>query len=123
MYANTAHNTYAQNNIAIESNEKLIEMLYEGILRFNMQAKKAIQDGDIEKRVYWINRSIAIISELINSLDSSQGQVAEYLGGLYDYQLQQLGYASIENDTTKIDAVNKVFKGLIAAWRESTGVN
>ena len=123
MYANAAHNVYAQNNIAIESKEKLIEMLYEGVLRFNMQAKKSIMDGDIEKRVHWINRSIAIIAELSSSLDSSQGQVAEYLQGLYTYQLQQLTFASIENDITKIDSVNNVFKGLLAAWRESTNLN
>jgi flagellar protein FliS len=123
MYGNTAHNVYAQNNIAIESKEKLIEMLYEGVLRFNMQAKKAINDGDIEKRVYFVNRSIAIISELTSSLDSSQGQVSEYLDGLYNYQLQQLTFASIENDISKIDSVNTVFKGLLAAWRESTQVS
>ena len=59
MYGNTAHNIYAQNNVGIESPEKLIAMLYEGILRFNAPAKKAIRDGDIEKRVYWTNRSIS----------------------------------------------------------------
>ena len=35
MYGNTAHSIYAQNNVGIESPEKLISMLYEGILRFN----------------------------------------------------------------------------------------
>ena len=35
---NVAYNTYAKNNVAVESPEKLIEMLYEGILRFNAQA-------------------------------------------------------------------------------------
>lgn len=122
MYGNTAHNVYAQNNIGIESPTKLIEMLYEGVLRFNMQAKKSIRDGDVEKRVYWINRSIAIIGELSSNLDASQGQVAEYLEGLYSYQLQQLTFANIENDIDKIDSVNNVFKGLLAAWRESTDV-
>lgn len=52
MYANTAYNTYAQNNIGIESPEKLIAMLYEGVLRFNAQAKKAIKEKNIEKKVY-----------------------------------------------------------------------
>jgi len=37
MYGSTAHNIYAQNNIGIESPAKLIEMLYEGVLRFNAQ--------------------------------------------------------------------------------------
>ena len=122
MYANTAHNVYAENNIGIESPTKLIEMLYEGILRFNMQAKKAIRDSDIEKRTYWVKRSLAIITELMNSLDMSEGQVSEYLNGLYSFQLQELASASMNNDESKIDEVNLVFKGLLEAWRESTNV-
>ena len=82
MYGNNAHNIYAQNNIGIESPAKLIEMLYEGVLRFNAQAKKAIKDGKVDKKVYWINRSIAIISELLSTLDKSQGEISTYLDGL-----------------------------------------
>ncbi|MEA3372130.1 MAG: flagellar export chaperone FliS [Campylobacterota bacterium] len=122
MYSNGAYNIYAQNNVGVESPAKLIEMLYEGVLRFNAQAKKAIKDGDIEKKVYWINRSIAIITELTVVLDSSQGQVAEYLEGLYTYQLQLLASASIDNDMVKLDEVSNVFKELLGAWRESTDV-
>lgn len=122
MYSNGAYNIYAQNNVGVESPAKLIEMLYEGVLRFNAQAKKAIKDGDIEKKVYWINRSIAIITELTVVLDSSQGQVAEYLEGLYTYQLQLLTSASIDNDMVKLDEVSNVFKELLGAWRESTDV-
>ena len=88
MYNNNlAYNTYAQNNIGVESPEKLIQMMYEGVLRFNMQAKRSINDADIERRTYWINRSNAVISELINILDYSQGDVAHYLAGLYQRQL------------------------------------
>jgi len=122
MYGNTAHSIYAQNNAGIESPEKLIEMLYEGVLRFNAQAKKAIKDGDISKRVYWTNRSIAIITELIATLDKTQGDVAEYLDGLYGYEIQLLTTASLENSPEKLDEVSKVFKGLLEAWRESTNV-
>ena len=117
-----AYDTYAQNNMGIESPEKLIEMLYEGVLRFNMQVKKAIRDEDIEKRSYWVNRSMAIITELHSNLDKSQGEVAEYLEGLYTHQLKELVLASRDNDLEKLDSVNNVFKGLLAAWRESTGL-
>ena len=79
MYGNTAHNIYAQNNVGIESPAKLVEMLYEGVLRFNAQAKRAMKDGNVEKRVYWINRSTAVITELVSVLDYKQGDVAEYL--------------------------------------------
>lgn len=122
MYGNVAHDIYAQNNLGIESPAKLIEMLYEGVLRFNAQAKKAIKDENIEKRVYWINRSIAIITELISILDISQGKVAEYLEGLYNYEIQLLNSAGFTNDVAKIDEVSNVFKGLLDAWRESTNV-
>ncbi|MCX6052223.1 MAG: flagellar export chaperone FliS [Campylobacterales bacterium] len=122
MYGNVAHNIYAQNNLGIESPAKLIEMLYEGILRFNAQAKKAMKDRDVEKRVYWTNRSIAIITELIAILDMSQGGVAKYLDGLYNYQIQLLTTAGFKNDISKFDEVSNVFKVLLDAWRDTTNV-
>lgn len=122
MNTNLAYNTYTQNNIGVESPEKLIQMMYEGILRFNMQAKRSVNDGDIERRTYWINRSNAVISELINILDCNQGDISHYLSGLYSYQLRLLVEANMYNDSTKIDEVNQVFKGLLEAWKESTDV-
>ncbi len=124
MYtAKNALNTYAENNAGIESPEKLIEMLYEGVLRFNAQAKKAIKDGNIEKKSYWANRSIAIIVELISVLDITQkGTIVPYLSGLYNYQIQLLSEALVQNNVTKIDECTNVFKGLLDAWREATDV-
>ncbi len=122
MYGNTAHNIYAENNVGIESQAKLVEMLYEGVLRFNAQAKKAIKDGDIEKRVYWTNRSTAIITELISNLDMEQGQISEYLEGLYNYEIQLLTEAGMDNDFSKIDECSNVFKVLLSAWREIADV-
>lgn len=122
MYGNAAHNIYAQNNIEIESPAKLIEMLYEGVLRFNAQAKKAIKDKNVEKKVYWVNRSTAIVTELISILDMKQGDISAYLEGLYNYQIQLLAEANTENDIAKLDECSNVFKVLLEAWRETTHV-
>lgn len=122
MYNNLAYNTYAQNNVGVESPEKLIQMMYEGVLRFNMQAKRSMNEGDIERRTYWINRSNAVISELINILDYDQGDIAHYLAGLYTHQLTLLMEANLHNDPNKLDEINQVMKGLLEAWRESTNV-
>ena len=119
MQSNTAYNIYTQNNIGVESQEKLIEMMYEGVLRFNAQAKRAIKDADNSKKVYWINRSIAIVVELISILDETQGDIALYLDGLYNYEIKLLSLANIENDIVKLDEVSNVFKGLLEAWRET----
>ena len=117
-----ALSTYAQNSVTIESPYKLVEMLYEGILRFTAQAKKSILEDDIEKQVYWINRTIDIFSELISSLDYSgeQEQLAQYLNGLYTYQIKLLTEANLECDASKLDTVMKVAHGLLEAWREET---
>ncbi len=118
MNSNLAYNEYTQNNISIESRERLIEMLYEGILRFNYQAKKAIKNEDYEKKSYWINRSIDIFIELISSLNFDGVDVATYLSGLYLHQIKLLSNANAKNKTEDLDVVNKVIKGLLEAWRE-----
>ncbi len=121
MTAAAAYETYTRNNIQIESPEKLIEMLYEGIIRFGSLAKKSIDAGDIEKRTYWTNRAIAIFVELIHSLDAEKGgEVANYLEGLYNQQIKFLTEANLENSPEKIEIVLKVTKTLLEAWREVT---
>lgn len=122
MYTNLAYNAYNQNNVGVESPQKLIQMMYEGVLRFNMQAKRSILEGDIERRAYWINRSNAVIIELINVLDYNHGDISFYLSGLYTHQLRSLSEANHFNNSEKLDEVNQVFKGLLEAWKESTGV-
>jgi len=123
MYSKTAYNAYVENSVGIESPTKLIEMLYEGVLRFNAQAKKAIKEGNIEKKVYWLNRSISIITELSSSLDMKQsGKISQYLESLYDYEIHILTEACVDSDIGKLDECTNVFKGLLEAWRETTNV-
>ncbi len=120
MSPNLAYATYSQNNISIESPAKLIEMLYEGILRFASLAKRSIDTNDIEKKSYWINRTVAIFSELLSSINHDTGDISDYLTGLYLYQIESLSIANIENDTKNIDQVLHVTKELLQAWREET---
>jgi flagellar protein FliS len=115
----TAYNAYTQNNLQIESPEKLVEMMYEGILRFVSLAKRSFADNDIEKEVYWINRTIAIFSELTASLDYEKGgDVSHYLSGLYTYQIKILSEALSKNNPEKLDETINVTKGLLEAWKE-----
>ncbi len=122
MTAAAAYSTYTQNNIQVESPQKLIEMLYEGVIRFCSLAQKSIEEGDIEKRVYWINRATAIFVELLNTLDYEKGgEVAYYLDGLYNQQIKFLAQSNTENSTEYLQIVIKVTKELLEAWREVTG--
>lgn len=119
MRSGAAYSAYRQNSATVESPAKLIEMLYEGILRFTSLAKRAMDEGDIEKKITYINRTVDIFAELLNSLDYDRGgQVAHYLTGLYTHQIKLLTQANIENDQEKVDIVIKVARGLLEAWRE-----
>ena len=116
------YDAYKQNHAMIQSPEKLIEMLYEGILKFSALAKRAIQDKDIKKKAYYINRTTAIYVELISSLDMKGGDIAIYLNGLYNHQLSLLTDAMIQNDVAKLDEVIKVASVLLESWKEETSL-
>ncbi|CUU84213.1 flagellar protein FliS [Campylobacter hyointestinalis subsp. hyointestinalis] len=120
MQTNLAYQAYNQNNIGIESPEKLITMLYEGILRFIYRAKKAMDDEDIENKVLFLNKTSAIFFELINSLDMNQGAVSQYLNGLYARQIQLIAEANLKNDKAPLDEVIHVTRELLDAWRDAT---
>jgi flagellar protein FliS len=127
MYNQNAHNAYKQNTLNITSPNKLVEMMYEGILKFLAQAKKYLEEEDIEKQVYWINRAIAIFSELISVLDYNKGgEVAHYLSGLYNYQIKALSESiTLHGDKKQegIDRINgaiHVSKELLEAWKETS---
>ncbi len=114
------YSAYQQNNTMVESSEKLVTMLYEGILKFTGLAKRAMLNKDYEKNSYYISRTSDIYVELIASLDMKGGEIAEYLYGLYNYQLTLLAEANISNDVAKFDEALNVASVLIEAWREET---
>ena len=111
---------YSQNQIGEDASpQKLIEMLYEGLLRFCSRMKVFMKKDDIEQRLYYCKRATAIFIELINSLDYERGgDVAYYLNGLYLYEIKLLSQANLRNDEAKVDEVINVVRCLLEAWRE-----
>ncbi len=120
MQQNTQiYNAYSENQVGIESPQRLIEMLYEGLLRFCSRIKVFIKKDDIEQRLYYTKRATAIFIELINSLDYERGgDVAYYLNGLYLQEIRLLSQANLRNDEAKVDEVINVVRCLLEAWRE-----
>jgi len=95
----------------------LVVMLYEGVVKFNRMAILAIEDNDIEKRSLYINRSVAIISELCNALDMKRGaEVAINLRDLYIYCITRLSEANNNNSINIIDEVTGIFPEVKEGW-------
>ncbi len=113
---------YSQNHTAVETPEKLIEMLYEGLLRFTSLAKRAIEAKDFEAKSRWINKSSDIFIELISSLKDDGSEMTAYLSGLYMHQLKSLNKANIENSTVELNSIIHVVKVLLETWKEETHV-
>jgi flagellar protein FliS len=125
MYNNSSINAYKQNSMNVTSKSKLVEMMYEGILRFLSQAKNSAKVDNIEKKVYWINRAIAIYGEFIAILDYDKGgEVSHYLNGLYAHQIKTLSESIAFSGDTKqdgIDIIDKsinITKELLEAWSD-----
>ncbi len=117
-----AFEAYSQSHTATTSPEKLIEMLYEGLLKFTTLAKKAIENKDYEAKVKWINRSTDIFIELINSLSDDKTEMTAYLAGLYMHQIKSLNEANLKNSTKELDTIIHVVKVLLETWREETKI-
>jgi flagellar protein FliS len=114
---------YSQNHTAVQTPEKLIEMLYEGLLKFTSMAKRAIEEGDYEAKAMWINKSTDIFIELTSSLSNDGTEITAYLSGLYMHQIKSLNNANIRNSTRELDTIIHVVKVLLETWKEETAHN
>ncbi len=113
---------YNQQNAVSDDPYVLVLKLYEGIIKYLSFVKSAMQDGEIESKFTYINKSIAIFDELRNVLDFDGGEVAYYLDGLYLYQIETLFSAGVNDNLNAVDQVMKVVRGLIEAWKDETGL-
>ncbi len=115
-------NAYRSTEINTSGPLDLVIMLYEGAIYHTRRARVAIQEGDIQKKVHAINRVIAIVEELLRSLNMQEGgQVAENLQELYLFIMKELTEANITSSQEKLDVVESILKTLLEGWKELKG--
>lgn len=113
---------YNQQSAISDDPYVLILKLYEGVIKYLSFVKNAMEEGEVETKFTYINKTIAIFDELRNVLDFDGGDVAYYLDGLYLYQIETLFSAGIDDNVNAINQVIKVTQGLIEAWKDETGL-
>ncbi len=112
-----AHNPYLKTQVETASKEQLVVMLFDGIIRFSEQARKAINQNDFENVQHFLMRAQAIVMELIYTVDREKGgEVAKNLLGLHAYAFNCLIVANMKKDTSKIDEVQKIYRELREGW-------
>lgn len=114
-------NKYAQVQINNTSKEQVVVKLYEGLIRFIKIARISMENKDIETKGTFINKSIAIVTELNCALDRSlNSELVMNLENIYSFCLDSLTTANIKNDMTILDDLIRVIEPLYDAWKEIT---
>lgn len=118
MALNKAYNQYKENSIFTAGPEELTLMLYNGLVRFIMQAQLAVDENNIEKANSSIIRAQDIINEFKATLDMKY-EISERLLQLYDYMLSRLVDANISKDREILDEVLGLAKELRNTWAQA----
>lgn len=111
-----ARQAYAEASVLTAPPDRLVVMLYDGVLRFLAQGAAAMRGGDRALARARLRRAEAVIDELNVSLDLGQGEVAERLRGIYLFCKRHLVEAVLEQDPARIDDVARLLGELREAW-------
>lgn len=112
-----AYNQYKKSTVEV-SPEKLLIMLYNGALKNINNAKKAIEEKDIEQAHRQIMKAEEIIVELMSTLNMEY-QISERLFLLYEYLYHQLTLANAQKDIGLLDEVEGFLIELRDTWQEA----
>lgn len=118
MLTNNGYNQYKSNSINTATPEELTLMLYNGLIKFIMQAQVAVDDNCIEKANNGIVRAQAIITEFQSTLDMNY-EVSQNLELLYDYMYRRLVEANLKKDKDILQEVLDMAKELRDTWSQA----
>jgi flagellar protein FliS len=125
MADNYGANQYKQTSIKTANRGQLLIMLYEAAIRNIKKSSAAIDRNDLQEKGLSIGRVHDILIELLNTLDfEAGGDIARDLERLYNFMIEQLVKANVENNKEPLILIQKLMDNLLGAWREAvTQVN
>lgn len=115
-YGNQAQE-YRRNAVLGASPTQLVVMLYDGALRFIEAGRAGMRAGDLSRQNDGLQRAQRIVSELLATLDrEAGGEIADNLARLYDFVLDRLMTANIQDAEAPLDAATLTLRELREAW-------
>ncbi|CUA80549.1 MULTISPECIES: flagellar export chaperone FliS [Anoxybacillus] len=116
------YQSYQTNAVQTASPGELTLMLYNGCLKFIAQAKKAIEEKDIEARNTNLLKAQKIIQELMVTLNMEY-EVAKSMMTMYDYMYRRLVEANIKSDIAILEEVEGYVKEFRDTWKQVIQLN
>ena len=117
-YGNRGYQAYATNAVSTQSQGQLIIMLYDGAIKFIDKAQEGIDAQQIQEAHTNIIKTQKIINELMVTLKTDTGEIAQQLLTLYQYMYQQLVQANIKKDSDILGEVKELLVGLRDTWKQ-----
>ncbi len=118
-YSNAAA-AYRSNAILTASPEKLIKMLYEGLMQNLERSRLGLEDPatrSSEEVGIALSKALGIVSELRTALDHEVGgELSERLDSLYTYSIEKISEANIQRDAKHVEQALTVLRTLKEGW-------
>lgn len=115
----SGYQTYKHAAVETAAPDKLLIMLFQGGIKFLKQAEIGLERKDFEQVHNNLIKVQDILTELIQTLDMQQGEIAENLFRLYDFYRTEVFMANIKKDPEKIKAVLEFFIMFRDMWTEA----
>jgi flagellar protein FliS len=104
-------------SIAVASPHKVIQMMFAGALERLAQGRYAIEQNNLEFKGVSLGKAVSIVAGLNSSLNmEAEGDVAGNLSALYDFMLQKISDANMNNDVQAIDDATGILRVIKEAW-------
>ena len=116
---NNPYRAYQKTQVTTAKPEKILLMLYEGAIKFNKLSIVKMKEKNIAEKGKNISKTLAIISELMNTLDHEKGgQLAADLENLYMFMMDKLIEANMHNRVEELEVVERLLITLHTAWQD-----
>ena len=111
-------NTYLRDAVMTATPEQLQLMLYDGAIRFSMQARDALERRDFESSYDRLTRAQQIVLEMLNGLDYDVNrELCERVASICNFLYRKLVDACVERSTEHIDDALKVLRIERETWQ------
>lgn len=119
MRASNGLKEYQEANLETATQGKLLLMLYDGGIRFLVQAHGAMEGRNYNDAHKHLLKAEDVLTELMASLKLEVGEIAQNLYRLYEYMNWRLIQANLKRDPNMITEVLNHLRSLREAWVEA----
>ena len=110
---------YRSTKTVTASPVQIVVQLYDGAIRYLRSAEEAMGRRDFPAKARGLRKAHAIVSELQATLDAEKApELCAQLYGLYDFCLDRIVRANLENEAAHLEATVRVMTELREAWAQ-----